>query len=135
MDCGGGYIKLFRHGIDQKKVSGDTDYAVMFGPDVCGSGTRKIHAILNYKGKNVPLNKDVKCEFDRYTHVYTLWLKQDSTYEIRVDGEVRESGEIAKDWDLLEPKTIKDPNASKPEVWHFFRSSHLHSELGVFNLR
>lgn len=117
MDCGGGYIKLFREGIDQATVSGSTDYAVMFGPDVCGHSTRKVHVIFNYKGKNLDCKKDIKCEIDRFTHVYTLIVRPDNTYEVRVDGEKRESGNLADDWDFLPPKQIKDPEASKPADW------------------
>merc|ERR1712118_628275 len=34
--CGGGYIKLLGSDIDQKNFGGDTDYKIMFGPDICG---------------------------------------------------------------------------------------------------
>merc|ERR1719361_2320310 len=35
IDCGGGYIKLFPAGLDQEHFTGDSDYSIMFGPDVC----------------------------------------------------------------------------------------------------
>ena len=34
----------------------------MFGPDICGPGTKKVHVIFNYKGKNVLINKDIRCK-------------------------------------------------------------------------
>lgn len=39
IDCGGAYIKLLPDGLDQDKFGGDSEYSIMFGPDVCGSGT------------------------------------------------------------------------------------------------
>lgn len=32
------------------------------GPDICGPGTKKVHVIFNYKGKNHLINKDVRCK-------------------------------------------------------------------------
>lgn len=51
------------------------------------------------------------------THLYTLIVKPDNTYEVRIDNEKVESGELEKDWDFLPPKKIKDPEAKKPEDW------------------
>ena len=51
------------------------------------------------------------------THLYTLIVKSDNTYEVRIDSEKVESGELEKDWDFLAPKKIKDPEAKKPEDW------------------
>merc|ERR1712224_700525 len=53
IDCGGGYIKILPDGLDQKKFGGDSEYNIMFGPDICGTGTRKTHVIFTYKGKNL----------------------------------------------------------------------------------
>lgn len=54
---------------------------------------------------------------DEFTHLYTLIVKSDNTYEVRIDGEKVESGELEADWDFLPPKKIKDPEAKKPEDW------------------
>ena len=51
------------------------------------------------------------------THLYTLILKPDNTYEVQIDGEKAESGELETDWELLPEKKIKDPDAKKPEDW------------------
>lgn len=32
------------------------------GPDICGPGTKKVHVIFNYKGKNHLINKDIRCK-------------------------------------------------------------------------
>jgi len=117
IDCGGGYIKLFPSSLDQAGMTGDSEYNIMFGPDICGSSNKKVHAIFNYKGKNLLIKKTVACETDQLTHVYTLIVKPDNTYEIRIDGTKKESGNLSDDWDFLLPKKIKDPESSKPSDW------------------
>ena len=117
IDCGGAYIKLLPAGVDKATFGGDSEYAVMFGPDICGYSTKKTHVIFNYDGKNVQTNEEPKCESDVYTHTYTLWVKADNTYEVRIDGEVQKSGELADHFDMLEAKEIKDPAESKPDSW------------------
>jgi len=117
IDCGGAYIKLFPSTVDQATLSGDSQYNIMFGPDICGSSTKKIHLIFNYKGENHLLKKNVPAETDQVTHLYTLILHPDNTYEIQVDQKEVAKGSLTEDWDLLKPKQIKDPKASKPSDW------------------
>ncbi|NXJ72739.1 CALR protein, partial [Rostratula benghalensis] len=90
IDCGGGYVKLFPSSLNQEDMHGDSEYNIMFGgslgplccppqchvgpppahsllcvppgPDICGPGTKKVHVIFNYKGKNVLINKDIRCK-------------------------------------------------------------------------
>lgn len=117
LDCGGAYVKLLPPGFDQKEFGGDTDYSIMFGPDICGSSTRRTHAIFTYKGKNLLTTKNIKCETDNKPHFYALFVNDDNTYEVRIDNEKIESGSLFEDWDFLEPKMINDPDASKPSDW------------------
>lgn len=117
IDCGGGYLKLFDCSLDQKDMHGDSPYLIMFGPDICGPGTKKVHVIFNYKGKNLLINKDIRCKDDVFTHVYTLIVKPDNSYEVKIDNEKVESGQLENDWSFLPPKKIKDPEAKKPEDW------------------
>jgi calreticulin len=98
IDCGGGYIKLLPGNVDvavsaslswwflrhacsclslycravTQGFNGDSEYSVMFGPDICGTSTKKVHVIFNYKGKNLLIKKEIPCESDQLTHVYTL---------------------------------------------------------------
>ncbi|BFZ17017.1 hypothetical protein BsWGS_20056 [Bradybaena similaris] len=117
IDCGGGYVKLFSSDLDQKDMHGDTPYNIMFGPDICGPGTKKVHVIFNYKGKNLLIKKDIRCKDDVYTHLYTLIVRPDRKYEVRIDNEKVESGDLEDDWDFLPPQKIADPNAKKPDDW------------------
>jgi calreticulin len=116
IDCGGGYLKIMPAGIDQKTFNGDSPYNVMFGPDICGS-TKKTHLIFTYKGKNHLINKEIKAESDQFTHLYTLILHPDNTYKVEIDGAEVAAGSLKEDWDMLPPKEIKDPKASKPADW------------------
>merc|ERR1711871_1836549 len=120
IDCGGSYLKLLPTGLDQKDFkggAGESAYNIMFGPDVCGS-TKKVHAIFNYKGKNLDHKKNVMCETDQMTHLYTFIVNNaDNTYEVQVDGVKKESGSTLEDWPFLLPKQINDPAQSKPTDW------------------
>ncbi|RRT42328.1 hypothetical protein B296_00057209 [Ensete ventricosum] len=106
LDCGGGYIKLISGEIDQKKFGGDTPYS-----------TKKVHSIFSRDGKNHLIKKEVSCETDQLTHVYTFIVRPDATYSILVDNNEKQTGSLYSDWDILPPKQIKDPDAKKPEDW------------------
>jgi calreticulin len=117
IDCGGGYVKIFPSGLDQADMHGDSVYNIMFGPDICGPGTRRVHVIFNYKGTNHLIKKTIPCKFDEATHLYTLIVNPDQTYEVRIDDAKVESGSLTEDWDFLPAKEINDPAQSKPKDW------------------
>jgi calreticulin len=117
IDCGGGYVKVYPADTDQKGLTGDSPYYIMFGPDICGYDKKKVHVIFTYKGKNLLIKKDIKCKDDEFTHLYTLILNPDNTYEVRIDSEKVESGKLEEDWEFTAPKRIPDPNAKKPSDW------------------
>ncbi|GMH07725.1 hypothetical protein Nepgr_009565 [Nepenthes gracilis] len=107
LDCGGGYMKLLGGEVDQKKFGGDTPYSIMFGPDICGYSTKKVHAILNYNATNHLIKKDVQCETDQLTHPED-W--DDKVYIPDPEDKKPEG------YDDI-PKDIPDPDAKKPEDW------------------
>jgi len=117
IDCGGGYLKLLPEPLDQEKFSGDSTYNIMFGPDICGYSTKKTHLIFTYKGVNHLIKKDIKAETDEWTHLYTLVLHSDNTYEVYIDQKEVAKGSLKEDWDMLPAKEIKDPKSSKPSDW------------------
>ena len=59
----------------------------MFGPDKCGTSNARTHVIFNYPPKgddsNLLIKKDVKMEKDQASHIYTLHVKPDATFEVR----------------------------------------------------
>jgi calreticulin len=115
IDCGGAYLKL--GAFDQAKFEGASEYNIMFGPDICGSSTKKTHVIFNYKGKNLDKKKEVRAESDTLSHLYTLIVKPDNTYEVQIDMNKVDSGSLEEGWDFLEPKQIRDPDEKKPSDW------------------
>lgn len=104
---------------DTDNFGGDTPYAIMFGPDICGSSNKKTHVILNYdkKDDNLLIKKEVPCEKNQLSHLYTLILRPDNTFEVRVDNESKREGKLEDEFDFLPAKEIKDPDAKKPEDW------------------
>jgi calreticulin len=121
IDCGGAYIKLLPGGkkFDAAKFGGDTPYAIMFGPDICGSSNKKTHVILHSEKKddNLLINKQIPCETDQVSHLYTLVIRPDNTFEVFVDNKSVRDGKLEDEFDFLEAKEIKDPNESKPDDW------------------
>jgi calreticulin len=65
-----------------ENFSGETPYAIMFGPDICGYSTKRVHVILPYKGDNHLIDHTIPCETDVFTHVYTLAIRPDNSYEV-----------------------------------------------------
>jgi calreticulin len=116
IDCGGGYIKVLPAGLDQENFNGDSPYNIMFGPDICGT-TKKVHVIFNYKGKNHLIKHEIPCKSDELTHLYTLIVKPDQTFQVLIDNKEVKKGTLPDSWDFLPPKEIKDPSVSKPADW------------------
>jgi len=120
MDCGGAYLKLLPGGdkFDSAKFGGDTPYAIMFGPDICGPNKRT-HVILHYKKKSVNLliNNEIPVQNDKVSHLYTLVLRPDNTFEVLTDKKSVRSGKLEDEFDFLQPRKIKDPSVSKPKDW------------------
>jgi len=117
IECGGSYLKFGPKIDDPKEFKGETQYSVMFGPDMCGSATRKTHLIFNYKGKNLDRKKDIEVKNDNLSHLYTLVLRPNNTYEVQIDQKTVADGSLYDDWNFLPPKQIKDPSQSKPKDW------------------
>ncbi len=88
-------------------MHGESPYNIMFGPDICGPGTKKVHVIFAYKGKNLLVKKDIRCKDDVFSHLYTLVVKPDNSYIVKIDNKKVESGDLEADWDFLPPKKIK----------------------------
>ncbi|KAF8821797.1 calreticulin family protein [Cardiosporidium cionae] len=123
--CGGAYLKLLNlEGASLDTFNANSPYAVMFGPDKCGTGTNKVHFIFKYKNKNgewsehhMPNAPSVPS--DTLSHVYTLVLKPDNTYEVWVDQSKRANGNFLTDFSpsILLPKLIPDSSDVKPSDW------------------
>lgn len=144
--CGGAYIKLFNSEQlgNEKGFHEKTPYVIMFGPDMCGLAlTDKVHFILQHKNRKTGkweekhFRKPPYVPRDRRSHLYTLIIKPDNSFQILVDGVVKAKGNLLRndmspavnpkeyfedsndrqpsDW--TNEKEIPDPNATKPVDW------------------
>jgi len=109
-------VKIFPAGLDQEQLDGNSVYNIMFGPDISGA-TKRTHVILNYNGENKLVKNDVEAQSDETTHLYTLIIRPDQTYEVLIDSKSVRSGNLVDDFDFLPPKEIQDPSVSKPAEW------------------
>nr|XP_044987279.1 calmegin [Jaculus jaculus]XP_044987280.1 calmegin [Jaculus jaculus] len=130
IDCGGAYIKLLADTDDLilENFYDKTAYTIMFGPDKCGE-EYKLHFIFRHKHPKTgvfeekhakPPDVDLKEFFtDRKTHLYTLVMNPDDTFEILVDQKVVNKGSLLEDVvpPINPPREIDDPNDKKPEDW------------------
>jgi len=109
---------------DGEQFSNDSPYTIMFGPDKCGE-TNKVHVIFQHQN---PVTKEWSehhlanppaIKNDRRTHLYSLILRTDNTFDLRIDGETSKTGSLLEDFNppVNPPEEIDDPEDSKPEDW------------------
>ncbi|XP_010160784.1 calmegin, partial [Antrostomus carolinensis] len=130
IDCGGAYIKLLSSSDDLnlEYFFDKTPYTIMFGPDKCGEDY-KLHFIFRHKNPKTgeydekhAKRPDVdlkKFYLDKKTHLYTLVLKPDDTFEMLIDQSVVSKGSLLEDMvpPVNPPKEIEDPSDKKPDDW------------------
>ncbi|XP_018046294.1 PREDICTED: calnexin isoform X1 [Atta colombica] len=130
-ECGGAYLKLLtlddKHG-DLKQFQDKTPYTIMFGPDKCGND-HKLHFIFRHKNplngtiteKHCKKSKDKMEDYfkDKNPHLYTLIVRPDNMYEIKVDNKLLNSGSLLDDFTppVNPPLEIEDPDDKQPEDW------------------
>ncbi|KAK5465470.1 hypothetical protein LTS15_002033 [Exophiala xenobiotica] len=126
LECGGAYMKLLKENkeLHAEEFSNTSPYVIMFGPDKCGA-TNKVHFIFKHKNpktgeyeekhlKNPPQAKN-----DKLTHLYTLIVKSDNTFEMLIDNKSAKNGSLLEDFapSVNPPKEIDDASDKKPEDW------------------
>uniref|UniRef100_A0A5K3FX36 Calnexin n=1 Tax=Mesocestoides corti TaxID=53468 RepID=A0A5K3FX36_MESCO len=128
--CGGAYIKLLSASPDLNlnKFNDKTPYTIMFGPDKCGMHT-KLHFIFRHKNPktgeiqekhmNPPVASLESIFTDKKTHLFTLVIRSDNSFEVYVDQAVVKSGSLLSEFvpPVNPPAEIDDPNDKKPESW------------------
>ncbi|PNF39812.1 Calnexin [Cryptotermes secundus] len=130
-ECGGAYLKLLTHGkhtADLRQFHDKTPYTIMFGPDKCGND-HKLHFIFRHKN---PLNgtfSEKHCKKpkerleepfkDKLPHLYTLHVRPDNTFTVKLDHKVINEGNLLDDFTppVNPPPEIDDPNDKKPADW------------------
>lgn len=113
--CGGAYLKLIETEAALETINHETPYKLMFGPDFSCDGNSKVHAI--FTDTQWTIQTDASVLNDGEEHSFALILRPDNTYSYYVDKKELNSGDIEDAWPLLEPRTIKDPDESKPDDW------------------
>ncbi|KAF2096566.1 Calreticulin-domain-containing protein, partial [Rhizodiscina lignyota] len=143
LECGGAYLKLLQ---DNKKLANEefsnaSPYIIMFGPDKCGS-TNKVHFIFRHKNPKTGeyeekhLKSPPLAQITKTTSLYTLIVRPDQSFEIKIDGESKKTGSLLEDFspsvnpekeiddaddkkpdDWVDESQIPDPEAKKPEDW------------------
>lgn len=126
LECGGAYLKLLQENkaLHAEEFSNASPYIIMFGPDKCGA-TNKVHFIFRHKNPktgeyeekhltNPPMARIVKT-----TTLYTLIVKSDNSFEIKIDGESTRNGTLLEDFtpSVNPEKEIDDPKDKKPDDW------------------
>ncbi|KAI9842028.1 MAG: hypothetical protein M1837_007524 [Sclerophora amabilis] len=126
LECGGAYMKLLKESksLHAEEFSNASPYVIMFGPDKCGA-TNKVHFIFKHKNpktgeyeekhlRSPPVARVVK-----KTSLYTLVVKPDQTFEIRIDGDRVKNGTLLEDFNpsVNPEKEIDDPKDTKPDTW------------------
>ncbi|KAG0320608.1 hypothetical protein BGZ99_004406 [Dissophora globulifera] len=127
LECGGAYMKLLTdspEGIKYKEFSNETPYTIMFGPDKCGS-TNKVHFIFRHKNpitgeyEEKHLQSAPLAKVNTFSNLYTLVVKPDQSFEIRINGDVASTGSLLESFQppVNPAKEIEDPKDSKPADW------------------
>jgi len=79
-----------------------------------------VHLIFrDQKDNNLLKKEDIKLDYDdknEFTHLYTLILNPDGTYEVLFDGKEKSKGSLLDGWDFP-AKEIDDANDTKPADW------------------
>ncbi|XP_041706754.2 calnexin isoform X1 [Coregonus clupeaformis] len=130
IDCGGAYVKLLSQTphLNLDEFVDKTPYTIMFGPDKCGEDY-KLHFIFRHRNPKTgeyeekhakKPDADLRTYYtDKKTHLYTLVLNPDNSFEVLVDQTVVNSGNLLTDvTPPINPAAeIEDPDDHKPEDW------------------
>jgi len=94
----------------------------MFGPDKCGSTNNKVHFILQHQNpmwQEKHFNDTPPIRSDTETHLYTLVLRKDNSFEIFVDKKSAKKGDLLTHMipSANPAAEIDDASDKKPEGW------------------
>ena len=128
--CSGGYLKLLvrDESFRGTNLGESTPFTIMFGPDVCGTSTSKVHLIFRSENpitgefEEKHMKQTVLPKKDGLAHLYTLELYgEDSRFVVKIDGVVEAQGSLLSEDDFspafTPPSEIPDPDDEKPEDW------------------
>ena len=118
-DCGEAFLKLYGdENFNPEKLQNNTEYSILFGPSKCGSydavdlifkiPKKEKRARTVYK--KAQLKHPPKTADDILNHLYTLVIRTDYSFEIKIDGETVTKGSLYNDFEppIIEPEMIDD---------------------------
>ncbi|OHS95694.1 Calnexin like protein [Tritrichomonas foetus] len=124
--CGGAYLRVYNADIDPTKINSKTPYLISFGPDFCDPVNRvhfsffhknkKTGNLIEHSLKTLPTLKN-----DKSSHLYTLVIRPDNSFEILIDAMSYIHGSLLDEFiftpPVNPPKEIIDKNDKKPADW------------------
>ncbi|CAK9293995.1 unnamed protein product [Gordionus sp. m RMFG-2023] len=142
--CSGAYVKLIsrRPDLNLLLFNASTPYTLMFGPDLCGNDP-KLHFVIGYRD---PLNgiwEERHCKRSAHslisyfpttghdsespastsnstlTRLFTLILKPDSTFMLKIDNKVVNSGHLSRDFHSAFSSTEKVKKKVDPPPFYY----------------
>ena len=125
LSCSGAYLKLFScKNFDPEKMDNNTQWTIMFGPDRCGE-THSIRLIFNIFN---PIKQEMEerqlinppsFPSDRNNHLFTLIIRPNASFEIRLDNTIARSGSLYNDFEppIVPNKFIQKSDEKKPKNW------------------
>ncbi|CAG8575429.1 2656_t:CDS:10 [Paraglomus brasilianum] len=127
LECAGAYLKLLTKTdtkLHAEEFNAATPYTIMFGPDRCG-GTNKVHFIFRHKHPKTGeyeekhLASSPSANVEKTSSLYTLVVKPDNSFEIRINNKVEKAGNLLESFSppVNPPKDIDDPDDKKPDDW------------------
>lgn len=89
------------------------------------SNVQQVHFILQHKNPKTGeyeekhMKAPPAAKTDKLTHLYTLTIKPDNTFEMLIDGKSAKTGSLLEDMSpaISPPQEIDDPEDKKPEDW------------------
>ncbi|XP_029470084.1 calreticulin-3 isoform X6 [Rhinatrema bivittatum] len=134
IDCGGGYVKLYPSKLDQVYMNGESQYYIMFGPDICGYGRKIVHVILHYKGVNHSIKKEIRCkDWDKPKYIIDTSAKKPKDWDNEMDGEWEppniKNPEYKGKW---KPRQIDNPNYKGVWVHPKIDNPHYSPDLNIY---
>ncbi len=127
--CDGMYLKLFPSTVDQRALSNTQSYAIMFGPDICGLTKHVTHLIVrdgaDDEHKAVDTKRTPMAQLDPISHVYQLTIRADRTWQIMLDNEIIEKGDLVAELNLTASGgQYDDIGVLAFEVWQVGKNAH-----------
>lgn len=127
--CSSGFIQIFTSpSFNPEELTNETEHFIEFGPERCFNFNQTRFTILTYEtdpttGKRKAIEHKLKhthwIPTDEITHLYTIIIRPDGTFEYMIDNRSMRNGTFIDDFDppLFDTPYIDDPADVKPLDW------------------